>query len=144
MERARAYIANKKEEELRAAQLVKKQKEEEEQRNKVKELVVCDWLEYGTISKKNQEDMAATKRSGTEANRPELGSFIDPADGRLVVTGMRIFRGNRSVVTTSFDGRTLRCRGCSGHEDKSPWRSNRGQVGNRQVFLLTDQCYPPV
>jgi hypothetical protein len=61
-----------------------------------------------------------------------------------VVTGMRIYRGNRSVVTTSFDERTLRCRGCSGREDKAPWRANRGQEGHRQVFLLTDQCYPPV
>jgi hypothetical protein len=127
-ERAREFIARKKEDEKR----------------RLRDLVACDWLEYDTITKRNEEDMKADKTTlGMEAKCINVGSFTEPLDGRLAITGLKIFRGNRSAVTTSFDERSLKCRGCSGHEGEVAWRP-RGQDGRRQVIFLTDQCYPPV
>jgi hypothetical protein len=110
-ERCRAYIE-------------KKRKEEEKARDRLKDIIRCDWLEYETIKNKNQEEMKAARvaNSATAAKMTSIGSFVDPIDGRLAITGLTIFRGNKSVVTTSFDPRTLSCRGCSGHLDKKIWR----------------------
>jgi hypothetical protein len=54
--------------------------------------------------------------AGMETKTPNLGSFIEPSDGRLAITS--IYRGNRSVVGTSFDEKTFKCRGCSGHGER--------------------------
>jgi hypothetical protein len=89
------------------------------------------------------EDMVASmKANGMEAASPSLGSFVHPTDGRIQKTGVTIFRGSRSVTTTSFDTNTLECRGCSGHQEKKIWKDRANKEGHRQVILLTDQCYP--
>jgi hypothetical protein len=81
-ERAREFIARKK-------------REEEDEKRRLRDLVACDWLEYDTITKRNEEDMKADKTTlGTEANSINVGSFTVPLDGRLAITGVKIFRGN--------------------------------------------------
>jgi hypothetical protein len=65
-------------------------------------------------------------------------------DGRIHKTGVSIFRGSKSVTTTSFNPVTLEFRGCSGHQEKKIWKDRASQEGHRQVIQLTNQCYPAV
>jgi hypothetical protein len=126
------------------AYLAKKKEEEDKIRAVLKDELRCDWLAYESINKKNKEELVAKKcTEGLEPELPGLGSFIHPPDGRLLTTGMKTEVGNKSVVTTSFDPDTLRCYGCVGHEEKKAWRPRGVQEGQREVFLITDQAYPP-
>jgi hypothetical protein len=131
-ERARAYVE-------------KKRREEAQELQKLKDMIRCDWLEYEAISKKNNEDMDPMKEANTrEDKHPDLGSFVTPIDGRIAVTGLNIYRGNKSVVSMSFDPQTQQCRGCSGHDAKKMWTGRESHGGQRQVIILTDQCFPAV
>jgi hypothetical protein len=52
-------------------------KEGEKDKERLRNLINCDWLGYSTITKKNLEEMAATKMSADmETKIPTLGSFI--------------------------------------------------------------------
>jgi hypothetical protein len=57
---------------------------------------------------------------------------------------MKIYRGNKSVVSYSFDEKSFKCRGCSGHGERGFLTARGGHGGQRQVIFLVDQCYPPV
>jgi hypothetical protein len=59
--------------------LEKKRRVDEANKQRLRNMIDCDWLLNDTISKSSSEDMAASmKANGMEAAPPVLGSFVDP------------------------------------------------------------------
>jgi hypothetical protein len=110
-----------------------------------KRRINCDWLEYEAVQKKNLEMMTAWNcDTGEVTEGPQIGSFTNTMDGRVVKTGIRTSLNQKRIATASFKVPTWKCIGCTGHEGSKFWREKRDKDDHKEVFILADQSYLPI
>jgi hypothetical protein len=104
-------------------------------------------LEYDAVSRAGRESLRVVRADGGQVTIPDVGSFINTADGRLVKASFSSSLPEKKNLSTSFNPLTLECHGCNIHHAHQMWRPKASKEVKKlqgEAFLLPDQAYPPL